>query len=59
MHNENDVYIGIGSNIVPEGYRDIHTALLDATTQLSNSVDVVTASPCMSLLLFAQTSQIF
>ena len=37
----NDVYIGIGSNIVPEGYRDIHTALLDATTQISNSVDVV------------------
>ena len=42
---KNDVYIGIGSNIVPEGYRDIHTALLDATTQLSNSVDVVAASP--------------
>ena len=42
---KNDVYIGVGSNVVPEGYRDIHTALLDATTQLSNSVDVVAASP--------------
>ena len=42
---KNDVYVGIGSNIVPEGYRDIHSALLDATTQLSNFVDVVAASP--------------
>ena len=41
----NDVYVGIGSNLVPEGYKDIHTALLDAITQLSNSVDVVAASP--------------
>ena len=41
----NDVYIGIGGNIVPEGYKNIHSALLDATTQLSNFADVVTASP--------------
>ena len=41
----NDVYIGIGGNLVPEGYKNIYTALLDATTQLSNFVDVVAASP--------------
>ena len=41
----NDVYIGIGGNLVPEGYKDLHTALLGATTQLSNSVDVVAISP--------------
>ena len=41
----NDVYIGIGSNLVPEGYKDIHTALLDVITELSNSVNVVASSP--------------
>ena len=41
----NDVYVGIGSNLVPEGYIDLYSALLDATTQLSNSVDVVAISP--------------
>ena len=41
----NDVYIGIGSNLVPEGYKDLHTALLNAITQLSNSVDVIAISP--------------
>ncbi len=40
-----DVYIGIGSNLVPKGYKDLYTALLDATTLLSNSVDVVSVSP--------------
>ena len=41
----NDVYIGIGSNLVPEGYVDLHTALLNAITQLSNTVDVIAISP--------------
>ena len=41
----NDVYIGIGSNLVPEGYKDLYTALLNAITQLSNSVNVIAISP--------------
>ena len=41
----NDVYIGIGSNLVPKGYKDLHTALLNATNQLSNSVDMIAISP--------------
>lgn len=41
----NDVYIGIGGNLVPDGYPDLYTALKDATAQLSRSVYIVALSP--------------
>ena len=41
----NDVYIGIGGNLVADGYPDLHAALEDAISDLSNSVDIVAVSP--------------
>ena len=41
----NDIYIGIGSNLVPDGYPDLHTAMEAAVFHLSKSVDIVAVSP--------------
>lgn len=41
----NDVYIGIGGNLIPDGYSDQHTALEDAIAHLSKSVEIVAVSP--------------
>ena len=41
----NDVYIGIGGNLVPDGYSGLHAAFEDAITQLSKSLDIVAVSP--------------
>ena len=41
----NDVYIGIGGNLVADGYPNLHSALEDAITQLSKFAGIVAVSP--------------
>jgi len=41
----NDVYIGIGSNLVPDGYLNLRAAMEGAVLHLSKSLDIVAVSP--------------
>ena len=40
-----DVFVGIGGNLVPDGYPDLYTAFQDAIDRLGERADVVTVSP--------------
>ena len=40
-----DVFVGIGGNLVPDGYSDLYTAFQDAINRLDERADVVTVSP--------------
>ena len=40
-----DVFVGIGGNLVPDGYPDLHTAFHRAIEILSEHVTLVTVSP--------------
>lgn len=40
-----DVFVGIGGNLVPDGYPDLHTAFLDAIDRLGKQVTIISVSP--------------